>query len=144
MKMYEWDMKRNNACDFGFFLRRVYLVKSMCPFFTLSPETSPESRRIVYLFAKRLELGNVVWTREQTNKQTNKYFLLPHSVVTVWNQNWRGQDFLHASTWRLFVEILLMVVKGILIKMSVVDIPTVQAFLFNQMSYDTDYSLRLR
>ena len=78
------------------------------------------------------------------NKQTNKYFLLPHSVVAGWNQNWRGQDFLHANAGKLFVEILLVVVKGILIKMSVGDVPTVQAFLVNQTSHDTCYSLRLR
>jgi len=37
-----------------------------------------------------------------------------------------------------------MVVKGILIKLSVVDIPTVQVFLINQMSHDTGYSPRPR
>jgi len=37
-----------------------------------------------------------------------------------------------------------MVVKGILIKMFVFDIPTVQAFLINQMSHDTGYSPRPR
>jgi len=52
--------------------------------------------------------------------------------------------FLHANTGKLFMEILVMVVKGILTKVPVVDIPAVQAFLINQMSHDAGYSLRLR
>jgi hypothetical protein len=73
--MHKRGMKQNNARDFRLFLRRVYLVKSMCPVFSVSRATNPESWRIVSLLAKRLELGSVVWTKGQTNKQTNKQIL---------------------------------------------------------------------